>query len=178
MIGMTKEEICTFAEDIATKYNPSGLSPFPYEKITDENKDLEIVLAEVDQGISGAIIFLSEENLFRVIINKNKPATRQNFTIAHEIGHYFLHKDKIKTNDNLLVDGENSLDGSSALFRLDAAETTQIETEANNFAAALIMPTKLIQDAWLNLKNIEECAKIFNVSVSAMSIRLERLKLI
>lgn len=175
---MTKEEICLLAEDIASKYNPSGLSPFPYEKITDENKDLEIVSAEINQGISGAIIFLDKEKVFRIIVNKNKPQTRQNFTIAHEIGHYFLHKDKIKTNDNLLVDGENSLDGSGALFRLDVAEMTQIETEANNFAAALIMPTKLVQDAWLSIKNIEECANIFNVSVSAMSIRLERLKLI
>lgn len=175
---MTKEEICVLAEDIALKYNPSGLSPFPYEKITEDHADLEIVLVDVAQGISGAIIFLSDINRFRIIINKNKPATRQNFTIAHEIGHYFLHKDKIKINENLLVDGENSLDGSNILFRLDATETTLIETEANNFAAALIMPTKLVQDAWLSLKDVEECAKIFNVSVSAMSIRLERLKLI
>ena len=175
---MTKEEICNLAEDIASKYNPTGLSPFPYEKITEDNKDLEIVLANIEIGISGAILFISEEERFRIIINKNKPETRQNFTIAHEIGHYFLHKDKIKTNENLLVDGESSLDGSSILFRLDATETTQVETEANNFAASLIMPTKLVQDAWLSLKNIEECAKIFNVSVSAMSIRLERLKLI
>ena len=175
---MTKEEVCALAEDIAAKYNPAGLSPFPYEKIVQENSDLEIVLAETDQSISGAILFIITENRFRIIVNKNKPATRQNFTIAHEIGHYFLHKDKIKSNENLLVDGENSLDGASALFRLDAAETTKLETEANNFAAALIMPTKLVQDAWLTLKNIEECARIFNVSVSAMSIRLERLKLI
>ncbi|QQR82645.1 ImmA/IrrE family metallo-endopeptidase [Candidatus Campbellbacteria bacterium] len=176
---MTKEEICAYAEDLAAKYNPLGLSPFPYERITGDKGDLEIVLAEFDHGISGAIIFLTTEEKFRIIVNKNKPATRQNFTIAHEIGHYFLHKDEIKTNDNLLVDiGENSLDGSNALFRLDAAATTKIETEANNFAAALIMPTKLVQDAWTTLKDVEECAKIFNVSISAMSIRLERLKLI
>jgi Zn-dependent peptidase ImmA (M78 family) len=40
------------------------------------------------------------------------------------------------------------------------------------------MPKDLVISAWSTLKNIEECAKIFNVSVSAMSIRLERLGLI
>jgi Zn-dependent peptidase ImmA (M78 family) len=174
---MNKQEICDLAESIARQYNPEGLSPFPYEKITEDKRDLEIYLADTAEGISGATQYLKDEGTFRVLVNKNKPRTRQNFTIAHELGHYFLHQDIIK-NEDVLIDGESSLDGSNILFRLDAAETSRIETEANNFAAALIMPTELVRSAWLTLKNIEECANIFNVSVSAISIRLERLGLL
>jgi len=34
-----------------------------------------------------------------ILINTNKPELRQNFTLGHELGHYFLHHvatDKIK----------------------------------------------------------------------------------
>ncbi len=175
---MTKEEICDLAENYARKYNPDGLSPFPYEKITDDKKDLNIYVSETENNISGAILFVPEENLFRIVVNKNKPRVRQNFTVAHELGHYFLHQDIIKNNENLLVDEESSLDGNNILFRMDAVQSSRVETEANNFAAALIMPAYLVKDAWMTLKNVDGCAKIFNVSVIAMSIRLERLGLI
>ncbi len=175
---MTKNEICDLAENYARGYNPEGLSPFPYEKITSDKKDLDIYSVEIEEKVSGAILYIKEENRFRIVINKNKPQTRKNFTIAHELGHYFLHKEIIKGNENLLVDEDNTLDGNNILFRLDGAEASKIETEANNFAAALIMPTSLVKDAWAAIKDVEECAKIFNVSVVAMSIRLERLGLI
>ena len=77
-----------------------------------------------------------------------------------------------------MVDGDNYLETSSTLYRLDDAQRTQVEKEANNFAASLIMPEALVRRAWDTVKDIEECAKIFNVSVSAMSIRLTRLGLI
>ena len=173
---MTKQEICELAEQIASTYNPYGLSPFPYEKITDEKKDLHIILSETAEGISGATVYLKASNEFSIIINKNKPKTRQNFTIAHELGHYFLHKEIIKSEE-VLVDGDNSLD-NNILFRLDAAETSMVETEANNFAAALIMPESLVRKAWEDLADIEEMASVFKVSPSAMSIRLEKLGII
>ena len=175
---MTKEEICDLAEKIAKQYNPEGLSPFPYEKIVEDKGDLKIYLVEdLPENISGATKFSQENNSFWIVINKNKPKTRQNFTIAHELGHYFLHQDIIKTEE-VLVDDESSLDGTTVLFRLDASEASMIEIEANNFAAAMIMPTELVKNAWATLNNIEECARIFNVSMSAMSIRVERLGLI
>ncbi|HVA96541.1 MAG TPA: ImmA/IrrE family metallo-endopeptidase [Candidatus Acidoferrales bacterium] len=172
---MTKQEISELGEQIAQKYNPQGLSPFPFEKIQEANNDLKIYIATLDDQISGAIGF--NENVFNIFINNNKPKTRQHFTTAHEVGHYFLHKDIIK-KQQVLVDSDQYLDGNSFLYRLDSAEPTQIETEANNFAASLIMPEGLVRKAWESIKNIEECAKIFNVSTSAMSVRLERLTLI
>jgi hypothetical protein len=57
---MNREEICNYAEEIAYKYNPEGLSPFPYEKITEDKKDLSIFLVEFPEGVSGATIYSPE----------------------------------------------------------------------------------------------------------------------
>ena len=175
---MNKEEICKMADDLATKHNPEGLSPFPFERIQKDNeKDLFIFFNDqLENSISGATIFDAESNKFYILVNKNKPKTRQHFTTAHELGHYFLHKELIKKEG--LIDGDNSLDGGNILYRADNYISTEIETEANNFAASLIMPHKLVVRAWEELKDVEKCASIFNVSVSAMAIRLERLGLI
>jgi Zn-dependent peptidase ImmA (M78 family) len=194
---MEKGKIYEEAEKIAQKYNPDSISPFPYEKVQEEHKDLAIIFSDkLPEGISGAIFYNKEnsseaqngaevassietkqEPNFIILISTQKPFTRQHFTIAHELGHYFLHQDIIKSEESI-VDGEGSLDGSKMLFRLDNAEYSRVETEANNFAAALIMPTALVIKAWKTLKSIEEVAKVFNVSPSAMSIRLEKLGLI
>lgn len=167
------------ADEIRKKYNPDNLSPFPYQNVEKENEDLNIsFFSFVDElkTMSGAISFDEESSKFTIYINQDKPGNRQHFTIAHEIGHYFLHKEIVRS-EKLIIDHE-FFDGKRALFRLDNAESSRIETEANYFAASLIMPAELVEKAWRELGSVEECASVFNVSVSAMSIRLERLKLL
>lgn len=171
-------EITNLAEKIAREYNPAGLSPFPFDKVEEANEELIIYNAEMHPSISGAIAFDKDKNKFVIYVNRNKPDTRQHFTTAHELGHYFLHKEIIRGED-LIVDGENSVDGSKILYRLDGqTEASVRETEANNFAASLIMPSELVTKAWSTLHSVEACAKVFCVSVSAMSVRLERLGLL
>ena len=178
---MEISEVCEKAESLAKRYNPEGLSPFPFHKITDNRKDIDIFtidftpIVDNTDRISGVIIYnKKEEKKFKIFINEAKPKTRQQFTVAHELGHYFLHSEILK-EEKILVDGEQSLDGNNMLFRLDGAEASRIETEANNFAASLIMPKDLVIKARKVTDTVEECAKIFSVSVPAMSIRLERL---
>ena len=164
------------AEEIIEKYNPEGLSPFPFEKIEADENDLSIILVSLSDDLSGVIEFDGIRNEFTIFVNTDKLETRQYFTIAHELGHYFLHQSVIK-KEKIIIDSENSSE-NRALFRLDVYEYTKIETEANNFAASLIMPTDLVKKAWKIFENVQECAKVFNVSASAMSIRLEKLNLI
>lgn len=173
---MTIEEITQLAEEVAKKYNSEITSPFPYENILKDKKDLQIYLSPLDTEISGAIGFNKKEKKFEILINKEKPQNRINFTLAHEIGHYFLHQDVIKKDD--VIDSEDVIEASNVLFRLDTALATVIEKEANNFAASLIMPESLVRRAWKAYGTVEGCAKLFQVSLVAMSIRLERLGLI
>ncbi|HLD60978.1 MAG TPA: ImmA/IrrE family metallo-endopeptidase [Patescibacteria group bacterium] len=171
---MELAEINKRAEEIAKKYNPEGLSPFPFERIEEDIDNLEIFLIELQPGILGAISFDPEENLYSVIIDKERTATKQHFILAHELGHYFLHRDYVRRHE-LLVDNDDALSWNKPL---PDAERQQMETETNHFAAALLMPTELVVKAWNALHSVEECARIFNVSPTAMSIRLETLGLL
>lgn len=76
------------------------------------------------------------------------------------------------------MDGADVLDGVNVLYRLDDAETQRIETEANNFAASLLMPAHLVYKAWEATGSIQKTAKIFKVSPVAMSMRLAGLGLV
>lgn len=174
---MTLDQINQQAEEIAKQYNPENLSAFPFENIQNDKKDFRILLSpKLPSDVSGMTAFLPDQNIFTILINETKPATRQYFTIAHELGHYFLHQEEIKKDP--FVDKDNVLDSANTLFRRDIAISTQLETEANNFAASLLMPTDLVKKAWGKLGSVEECAEIFKVSIEAMSIRLSRLGLI
>lgn len=164
------------AEEYARKYNPGKVAPFPYQNILAEHKDLEIHHVDLDDpGLSGAILY--KDNLFTIVINVTKPEPRQHFTLGHELGHYFLHKDVLK-DEKAILDSDAWLDKPSILFRLDSAKRTQLETEANNFAASLLMPADLVKHGWQVTKDVRELADIFQVSTVAMSIRLTKLGLV
>lgn len=173
---MSLSQIRALAEEYALKYNPDNVAPFPYENITAEHDDLRVYFTAMEDGnVSGATLF--KDGKFNILVNNDKSPARQHFTLAHELAHYFLHQDTLRT-EHVLIDGEANLDSPNILYRLDDADTQRIETEANNFAASLIMPTDLVRRAWEATGSIQECARIFSVSPIAMSIRLTRLGLI
>lgn len=173
---MSLEEIAQLGEEYARLYNPGSVSPFPYENVLAAHPDVEILFTDLeDERVSGVTLYKSGK--YTILVNSTKPETRQHFTLGHELGHYFLHKDTLKTSSGI-VDGDAWLDTPNMLYRQDDVAKTQIEIEANNFAASLLMPADLIRRAWEAFGSIEECARIFQVSVVAMSIRLTRLGLV
>ena len=183
MYAMTAdiEKAQQVAERVRGEYNPDNISPFPYQSIVSKVEELKIYFSDLSENsISGAITYNQEKKIFTIIIDSSKPSTRQHFTLAHELGHYFLHKDDLSSSSGeWYIDSESNLDGGRTFFRQDnPLEKSEREKEANNFAACLIMPVDLVVDAWEKLHSIEECAKIFNVSLLAMAIRLEKLGLI
>jgi Zn-dependent peptidase ImmA (M78 family) len=91
---------------------------------------------------------------------------RQRFTVAHELGHFFLHQDYL---DEGLMDG--------AFLMIDGA-VNKIESEANNFAANLLMPESLFRELWNNKTiSLEKMAQSFYVSCSAIMTRAKFLKI-
>ena len=93
-------------------------------------------------------------------VNKLHHRNRNRYTLAHELGHYILHKDK---NVDLV---------DTTFFRNN--ETDSIEYMANEFAAKLLMPEDKVRDFVDNqgIKNIGELAEKFVVSASAMKYRI------
>src|SRR6266436_2072810 len=106
---MTNKQIEQLAENLARKYNPQSLAPFPFEKVQDDAKNLQIWLVGLADNLSGAIGFDSRNNLFDIYVDKDELPTRRQFTLAHEFGHYYLHQNIVK-KDELLVDDDHSLE--------------------------------------------------------------------
>lgn len=101
-----------------------------------------------------------DEESFEIIVNGNHNWFRQRFTIAHEIAHFVFHEHKI--GDGIKDD---------VLYR--SGLNSEIESEANGFAADILMPWHLvdeqIQAGETSIKNL---AQTFQVSPASMSIRL------
>ena len=180
---MTLEEIRNQAEELANKYNPEWMVPFPFENILNDHKDMSIFFVdfppEYGENISWMIRYKQSSQEYHILINTKKAENRKYFTIAHEIWHYFLHKPILaKTAHWILIDEVKFLDWDVTLFRDDDVHNRKIESEANNFAASLIMPKRYVETIWDSNHSIEECAQIFWVSAVAMTIRLTALWLI
>lgn len=150
-------------------------APIPVELVA-RRLGLSVKPSDFTDDISGVLVI--EDGRGAIGYNKHQPKVRQRFTIAHEIGHYQLHKDKLP----LFVDK-----GYSALYRNSDSSTGEVrrEREANAFAAALLMPKQLlikeIEGHSFDLGNdssLDELSKLFGVSTQAMAIRLSNLGLI
>jgi Zn-dependent peptidase ImmA (M78 family) len=124
---------------------------------------------DLDEDLSG--IFVLKDDQPFVVYNKKENRKRIRFTIAHELGHFFLHAHK----SPLFIDKPKGVH-----YRNDQSSTGEIrmEREANAFAAALLMPRALIEKEFqlgASEDMVEDLAKTFNVSTQAMSFRLSNL---
>ena len=134
-------------------------------------KQLGIKLAddrEFESDISSLLLVKGDE--FIICVNKMHHAHRRRFSIAHEIGHFLLHKDEAPYFDK----------DYEVYFRANAAESPDDlrEVEANQFAAELLMPLSMIRND-LNRTpppTASDLAKKYKVSEQAMTFRLASLR--
>lgn len=107
--------------------------------------------------------FLKRKGSIWVIgVNSLHHPNRQRFTIAHELGHYFLHRDHGDFED-------------TALFRKEL-QYNHREFDANSFASKLLMPENAFRETVIKYPgNIEFVAKYFGVSKAAAIFRAETL---
>jgi Zn-dependent peptidase ImmA (M78 family) len=137
--------------------------------------DIKLQEIELEDEVSG--FFIIKDKKPHIGVNKRQTEKRRRFTMAHELGHFILHSKETP----LFVDKTER-----ALYRNLESSTGEIvkEREANSFAAALLMPRRLLK---LEIDNCdtesvgsitEYLAKKFNVSEKAMEHRLTNLGLL
>ena len=127
--------------------------------------DIDVKLAGFKEpGVAGAII--KENGHVTIFANKDDLYSQQRFTVAHELGHYYIHL--LSENNKGIVDFHRTIDND---------DENPIEDQANKFAAALLMDGILIKNIWGHFKSAEPMAKIFRVSVDTMEYRLKDLGL-
>ena len=130
-----------------------------------------------DDGVSG--VLLREPDRTMIIVNAANAPVRQRFTIAHEIGHFALHRGTVYLDGRARVDFR---DGLSSMA------TDQEEIDANAFAAALLMAAGWVRSAFetvvrnTTINSEDELAEVlaarFGVSRQAMLFRLINLGLV
>jgi len=79
-------------------------------------------------GFAGALVPSESRTKWGIVYGAGQSRGRRRFTIAHEFGHYLLHRKKYPDG---IHSSEAGIDGRTKL---------QIEREANEFASWLLMP--------------------------------------
>jgi hypothetical protein len=92
-------------------------------------------------------------------------AKRDRFTVAHELGHYFLH---------YLASG---ISKTGATMVAERYGNDLAETEAHWFAAELLMPQALFEGEWRRCQDAAIVAAKFDVSPVAARVRARSLSL-
>ncbi|WP_415720585.1 ImmA/IrrE family metallo-endopeptidase [Photobacterium ganghwense] len=125
---------------------------------------LRVEYIPLDLESSGKLSFHPGLDQWVVTINSLHHPRRQRFTFAHELAHFFLHrKEKFEFSDAVFFRAENV--------------KSHMETEANNFAGALLMPKEeFVYYVRNTSKQIEDIAKEFNVSAMAVKVRADVIK--
>lgn len=188
----TNKEIEQIAEDVLAQYPKKGGSYKLFDQILN---DKSIKFRELSTDNAALIGVLTKGNNGQTYIMVNKSienSGRKNFTIAHELGHYFLShsltQGRVYCLDNQIVE--------------EGVFNDPIEQEANHFATCFLMPEEKIKSAFLSMlfhsrkakikdfllvkndytfgiwKGIkEDLMKRYGVSEAALRFRLQQLNL-
>jgi hypothetical protein len=182
------EELASeFSQGYFTAQNTPQSTPVPIEDMAEHYLGYSIDVTDEglfsDPNVLGGIDFDQKTILVNSSVEDHDG--RYAFTVAHEIGHHVLHKEAYESSV--------AQEDKSILCR-DTFEKPQIELEADRFAAALLMPASVIQDAYDQCKpkrhietigqargvafSVTKEAMVSNVSNTAMLNRLIDLSLI
>nr|WP_194305898.1 ImmA/IrrE family metallo-endopeptidase [Dietzia sp. B19] len=133
----------------------------------DGRADLDYLLrlfgGKIEYRDGGEALHVRSPADFTIFLPRFTSVARDRFTIAHELGHYFLHYRLPELND------ERGYGRGSR---------NRAETEANVFASALLMPSAEFAEKWNSLEKDEWLvANHFDVSPAAARVRAEVLNL-
>lgn len=171
-LKMSVNSINIYSDDIITQITHTLLTDYRvfegYTKVVKLAQALgvNILLTTFkDEHVAGMLKF--ENNEVNLYVNENQSANRQRFTIAHELGHYILHRDFVQSHK------------VSVFYRKDFDNYfDRIEEQANKFAATLLMPERAVKGLWDIYHSIDVLATILKVSKQAMYVRLVKLGVI
>jgi Zn-dependent peptidase ImmA (M78 family) len=160
--------------DLLAQFGPVS-PPIDLDAILKQH-DIALVMEEMPDEVSGALYAAPNQRPI-IIVNKMQSMVRKRFTIAHELGHYFLgQSNEVHVDTQIMFRSQQS-----------SGANESAEIAANTFAAELLMPEQMVRQEytkrWKNVfedddELVGELAKLFKVSTIAMGFRLKKLGLI
>ena len=186
------EEIEEEASKFLNEYNSSRVIPVPIERIVELKLEISIVPKMGLLKNEGIDAFLSHDFTELYIDHDHyvRQTNRSRFTLAHEVGHYVLHRD--------IVASIKTLDDWKFFILGQGTGRAIYEIHADNFAGCLIMPKPELEEEYKAQRKIaaarikqagmskpdektlisfiaNEVARKFDVSPKAAEIRLSKI---
>ena len=157
--------------------------PVPVEDIADVLLELGILWGSVSEAVGATTLAGLEPDERMIKFNECRRQVFEetpglyNTVLGHEIGHWELHVDH-----NLVAQRQlpNLEQGYECLYQESTCAKGPKEIQAHRFMGFLLMPSSYLWDAakdieltsWPNLYRLRD---LFQVTISALTIRLERL---
>lgn len=140
------EEIESAAIDFLLQHHPDGSIPIPIEEIIELKLNIRIIpLPRLGSfGIDG----FSSHEFTEIHIDDYQFSNSENrarFTLAHEIGHFVLHKPYV---DSQKFKNEKEW----KVFVANDLRRDPLEIQANMFASFLLLPTKDLENEYASVK--------------------------
>lgn len=153
---LEQNEKCLTLDELKNTY------PVPLQEIC---KKLGIHLSYIpaSDDLSGRIYL--NNTIYCIEANLRHSESRRRFTIAHELGHYCLHKGFLNSVGTILERSTRSI-----VIR-------DKEIEADEFAAELLMPQTEFTKQYKINSDVNFLAEYFAVSIQATYMRIRTLKL-
>lgn len=122
---------------------------------------------EVDnfpEDVSGLIVTINDHTI--ALVNKNHSKKRRRFTLAHEIYHHHVLREKLVLEDTSMI-GRLGAGGITIVGR------DPVEVEADAFAADILIPQRLMRNYIRWNDSAAHVAELFDVSEQAAEISLQ-----
>lgn len=206
-----EQEAAMLLAEYGKKYGEVVAPPIPIDEIVELHFGLTLEFHDMQKlfgvpDVHGAL-WVNEKRVgidHRLDPSENPPMLgRYNFTLAHEAGHWRLHRQLFQRNANQVSLFAEGVERPEYICR--SSDTEPIEYQANRFASCLLMPCDIVKQAWeewrgalepvylpdLRAENTEGVtdellmenavrpfAVTFHVSAEAMRIRAEQMGLL
>jgi Zn-dependent peptidase ImmA (M78 family) len=191
---LSKENIRTKAEEFLARYNPKRKFPLEIELIAEKQgiKISPLPGLKMATGVEGFI----KPDLTEIGIDSDiyfSFENRARFTIAHEVGHWFMHK-SIYSKISKEIQLKSFFDYAEFIEEIPAKEYDWIEWQSYFFAGQVLVPGKELKRKLEEVLNssfikkvikddvvfpvVEELAVVFNVSSQVVRKRIKEDNLI
>ena len=171
---LTPQEISEIVEDTRAKYGILADIPVDIEAFAECDLRIDIIPvaglrgrikadAEITQDFKSILVDLE-------YFQNDKMHCRNRFSIAHELGHLFLHRDFFLQNFH----SDNVEGWLHCQVAIDDIAFHRLEWQANMFASLMLMPGENVIKAVLSTltTSLTGLARMFDVSQKAMERRL------
>ncbi len=156
---LSYEDLRKEADKFLDEYCDEGELPIPISEIVEFDFRMDVVPVLGLENTIGVVGYLSSD-LGYVYVDKQTfdfSVERFRFTLAHEIGHYWLHDGFYKTFDIKTIEDFKAAQGAIG------KHYRWFEFQANSFAGLVLVPSKPLKEVFIEFTNK---ATANNVSLS------------